>query len=86
MHGNLEAVNGGASLAAGVGSAFQSPLEIFEKEAGCRVGQRFFWGGCFCRSREKGKREKGFAGERERRTRKKNRAESFSEREDSREH
>ena len=42
MHGNLEAVNGGASLAAGVGSAFQSPLEIFLEEAGSREERGFF--------------------------------------------
>ena len=44
LHGNLEAVNGGASLAAGVGSAFQSPLEIFWEGAAAGGGQAAYSG------------------------------------------
>ena len=52
MHGKLEAVNGGASLAAGGVGAFQSPLEIFlgGLAAAVREERRFF---CFWEGRER---------------------------------
>ena len=65
LHGNLEAVNGGASLAVGVGECFSESVRDI-------LGGGFFLG---LRSWVRKTRE---------RTRKKNRAESFSERKNQR--
>ena len=66
-------------------SPLSRPLECVE-EAGCRVRGEVFFGWLFLQVEGKRQGKKGFWRWERRRTRKKNRAESFSEREDSREH